>query len=127
MQGWHLTADLHGCALDTPHGSDLMRDPKALRTLCIAAVAASGLTAVAECFHRFAEPGGITGVVLLAESHVAVHTWPEQDAVTLDVYVCNVGRDNSAAAQGLMQALINAFAPRHCVQRQLERGDLGRT
>ena len=123
MHGWHLTAEFHDCSVDTRHG-DLMRDPQALRALCAGAVAASGLTAVAECFHRFAEPGGITGVVLLAESHLAVHTWPEQGAATLDVYVCNVGRDNSAAAQGLMHALLSAFNPLRCVHQRVMRGDI---
>ena len=62
----------------------------------------AGLAPVGELFHRFPpapgsdEPAGITGVVLLAESHLAVHTWPELGAVTLDVYVCNFGADNSA-------------------------------
>jgi len=54
-------------------------------------VQAAGLTPVDGVFHRFPLPGGVTGVVLLAESHVAVHTWPERGAVTLDVYVCNLG------------------------------------
>jgi S-adenosylmethionine decarboxylase len=59
----------------------------------------SGLRSVNELFHRFepAARGAVTGVVLLAESHLAVHTWPELGAVTLDVYVCNFGGDNSAA------------------------------
>ena len=49
--------------------------------------------------------------MLLAESHLAVHTWPELEAATLDVYVCNFGADNSARAEALMAALIAAFAP----------------
>ena len=110
MQGLHLTADLRGCAAGQP----LMQDCEALRTLCIAAVAAAGLGAVAELFHRFTPvPGqqqsGITGVVLLAESHLAIHTWPELGGVTLDVYVCNLGRDNSARAELLISQLISAF------------------
>ena len=87
----------------------------------------SGLTAVAELFHRFAPaapgaPAGVTGVVLLAESHVAVHTWPEQGAVTLDVYVCNFGADNSARAEQLLRALVEAFAPRQVQRHALQRG-----
>jgi S-adenosylmethionine decarboxylase len=132
MQGWHLTADLHDCAGviphecagDATHHGDLMRDPQALRRLCIDAVASSGLAAVGECFHRFAEPGGVTGVLLLAESHLAVHTWPEQRAVTLDVYVCNVAQDNSAAAEALMAALVAAFGARRCARQRLARGDV---
>jgi len=51
-------------------------------------------------------------VVLLAESHLAVHTWPEQGVVTLDVFVCNLLGDNSERAQALLDALIEGFRPR---------------
>jgi S-adenosylmethionine decarboxylase len=123
VDGLHLTADLRGC----PGGKPLMQDPEALRRLCVEAVAAAGLGAVAELFHRFTPAAGetqsgITGVVLLAESHLAVHTWPELGGVTLDVYVCNLGRDNRAKAEALMRLLIAAFAPQRCSRQQLERG-----
>ena len=47
------------------------------------------MTVVGDSFHQF-EPQGVTGTVLLAESHLAIHTWPEQGFVTIDVYVCNL-------------------------------------
>jgi S-adenosylmethionine decarboxylase len=113
MTGHHLTADLTGCPDDRP----AMTDPQALSALCLESVYAAGLTPVGELFHVFPPPGGVTGVVLLAESHLAVHTWPERCAVTLDAYVCNFSGDNSAAARQLIERLITAFAPRQ-VQRQ---------
>ena len=125
MQGLHLTADLRGCAAGQP----AMTDTAALRTLCLAAVAGAGLAAVGELFHRFVPaagqehaPSGITGVVLLAESHLAVHTWPELEAATLDVYVCNLGADNSARAEALMDALLEAFAPARVERHAHRRG-----
>ena len=124
MQGLHLTADLRGCAASRPEMTDTAR----LRRLCLDAVAGAGLTAVGELFHRFVAaakpaaeaPTGITGVVLLAESHLAVHTWPELEAATVDVYVCNFGADNSARAEALMDALVAAFAP-CAVERHAQR------
>jgi S-adenosylmethionine decarboxylase proenzyme len=126
MQGLHLTADLHGCAAGRP----LMTETATLRSICLGAVERAGLSAVGELFHRFvpaaaaaaAAPSGITGVVLLAESHLAVHTWPELDAATLDVYVCNLGADNSARAQALMEALVAAFAPARIERHAQRRG-----
>jgi len=126
MRGLHLTADLRGCAAARP----VMTAPAALRSTCLAAVAGAGLTAVGELFHRFAPgapqgsgaPAGITGVVLLAESHLAVHTWPEIEAATLDVYVCNLGADNSARAHALLSALIGAFEPASVERHAIERG-----
>jgi S-adenosylmethionine decarboxylase proenzyme len=118
MQGLHLTADLTGCDAAQP----LMREPEALRTACLDAVRQAGLQPVGELFHRFPAPGGITGVVLLAESHLAVHTWPELGAVTLDVYVCNLGGDNSARAEWLLATLREAFAPQAAQLQRLQRG-----
>ena len=119
MNGHHHTADLSGCPAD--HAA--MTDAQALRALCIAAVQVAGLTPVSELFHRFPAPGGVTGVVLLAESHLAVHTWPELGAVTLDAYVCNFGADNSAAALRLVDQLIAAFAPQQVQRQRWQRGE----
>ena len=128
MHGLHLTADLRGC----PAGRSVMLDPAGLRATCLAAVRLAGLQPVGELFHRFepapgtdvSVPVGITGVVLLAESHLAVHTWPEIAAVTLDVYVCNLGADNSAKAHALLAALIEAFGPSQVEHHALQRGTL---
>ena len=127
MHGLQLTADLHGCA----DACAALTDPAALREACLAAVGAAGLTAVGELFHRYApEPGaaanapvGISGVVRLPESHLAVHTWPELGAATLDVYVCNLGRDNSARAHDLLERLIAIFAPAQVERQALDRGN----
>ena len=118
MRGLHLIADLHECAAGRP----VFTDTAVLRALCLRVVADAGLQAVGEVFHRFAAPGGVTGVVLLAESHVAVHTWPELRAVTLDVYVCNLHADNSARAEALLAALVAAFGPGHVERQRIERG-----
>jgi S-adenosylmethionine decarboxylase len=118
MEGLHLTADLRGC----DPALAAMRDPAALRTLCVDAVTAAGLQPVGELFHCFAPPGGITGVVLLAESHLAVHTWPEIEAVTIDVYVCNLETDNSASGETLLATLLAAFAPGEVARHALRRG-----
>jgi S-adenosylmethionine decarboxylase len=118
MRGLHLTADLRGCNALLA----VMVDAAALRVCCLQAVAQAGLVAVGEVFHRFPAPGGVTGVVLLAESHLAVHTWPELGAVTVDVYVCNVNGDNSAKAEQLMATLEAAFAAVNSQRQRLFRG-----
>jgi len=121
MHGLHLIADLHDCRGPTP-----LNDADALRALCESAVARAGLRAVGSVFHPFVgEQGqaqGVTGVVLLVESHLAVHTWPELGSVTADVYVCNVGADNSARAEGVMAELVAAFGPREPSVQRVLRG-----
>jgi len=118
LAGHHLTADLSGCDARHPW----MQDCDSLRRACLAQVSAVGLNAVADRFHGFppfseGEPAGVTGVVLLAESHLAVHTWPEQGVVTLDVFVCNLLGDNRERAQALLDALVEGFRP-SAVNRQ---------
>lgn len=118
MRGLHILADLLGCPADTAW----MRDATALATLCREACAAAGLTPVAEAFHQF--PGaGATGAIVLAESHLAVHTWPELGTVTLDLYVCNFSQDNRARAEAAYAALLAAFAPDKVARRDVQRGD----
>jgi S-adenosylmethionine decarboxylase len=119
MRGLQLCADFSGCAPGLPSLTELA----ALRDLCVGAVQAVGLSAVAERFHAFEPAGsGVTGVVLLAESHLAVHTWPELGAVTVDVYVCNFGADNSDKARQLLALLQAALAPQQAQVQAVERG-----
>ena len=127
MDGLHLTADLYGCHCD----ARLLCDAPSLAALCTAAVDVAGLSRVHDSWVPFpgvgGQPGGVTGVVLLAESHLAIHTWPECGNVTLDVYVCNFSGDNSSKAQQLLQALVDALAPQRCLRQQLLRGGMSAT
>ena len=88
-----------------------MLDANLLKDHCVALVRASGLTVAGELFHQFPGEGGVTGVVVLAESHLSVHTWPERGYVTIDVYVCNYSCNNRGKAQKLFEALIETFKP----------------
>jgi S-adenosylmethionine decarboxylase len=122
MQGLHLIADLNQCQCE----STWLTDAKRLLDRCVQEVLVSGLQPVSHLAHSFPAteqgPGGVTATVLLAESHLCVHTWPEQRGVTVDVYVCNFGGDHSAKAQHLMDALIAVFAPQQALRHALQRG-----
>ncbi len=122
MQGLHLTADLHRCQCDAAQ----LTDAAQLLAWCVQAVEAAGLQAVNQLAHSFPATGegagGVTATVLLAESHLCVHTWPELGAVTLDVYVCNFSGDYSAKAHALMNALLTWFAPQSVTRHALARG-----
>jgi S-adenosylmethionine decarboxylase len=125
MNGSHYTADLIGCNLQRL----LMHE--AIMTFVLEQVQRSGLQAVAHQSHTFANPdtgpthtvnGGITLTVLLAESHICIHTWPELLGVTLDVYVCNFSADNSKKAEQLFELLVNWFEPTYSQKNSLQRG-----
>jgi len=117
MNGLHILAEFHACEGDR----GLLLDAQELAALCRHSCAAAGLSVVAEAFHQFAGAGA-TGALVLAESHLAVHTWPEQNSVTLDLYVCNYSQDNRAAAELAYRALSAGFRPGHITRRDVVRG-----
>ena len=116
-QGAHLIAEWCGCDASIA----AMLDAAILRSLCIAFSRSAGLQIVGDAFHQFS-PHGVTGTVLLAESHLAIHTWPESGYVTLDVYVCNLQCDNTEKALALYAALKQHFQPRRTHYTHLHRG-----
>lgn len=123
MKGFQIIADFHDCACDAA----LLQEVARLESVCLEACKQAGLTVVAQAFYQFGDsdhPGGATGAVVLAESHLAVHSWPELGAVTLDIYVCNVNHDNGGRAKALYDALHTAFQPRKVRTQTLQRGDL---
>lgn len=83
-RGRHLLVELYGCE---PRALD---DAVALGKLLRAAAEAAGSRVVAEVFHPFA-PHGVTGVVVIEESHLSVHTWPERGYAAVDFYTCGSG------------------------------------
>src|SRR5262245_2513008 len=118
MNGLHLIGDLTGCRCDP----QLLLDGERFRAKCLEMVAASGLTTMDATFHQF-EGSGYTGTIVLAESHLAVHTWPERQGLTLDVYVCNYSADNSAKARALFESIIGHFEPGDVARQEVRRGE----
>ena len=124
MHGLHLTADLHDCRC----ARQWLEDAQALGAVCRKAAVTAGLQPVGELFKAFPPtklgPGGVTATILLAESHLCAHTWPELKAATLDVYVCNVGGNHAPAAHSLMDCLISLFEPTRSDLNALRRGEI---
>ena len=77
--GKHLLIDFYGCR----HHGSLEEIEKIMRDSCIA----TGATVLFSYLHPFAG-GGVSGAVILAESHESIHTWPEAQFVSLDIFVC---------------------------------------
>jgi S-adenosylmethionine decarboxylase proenzyme len=121
MNGLHILAEFHACRGDRR----LLQDAALLAALCRRACTTSGLEVVAAAFHQF-PAAGATGALVLAESHLAIHTWPELDAATFDLYVCNHSRDNRAAAETAYGILRGELKPQRIVRRDVTRGSLDR-
>lgn len=124
MNGQHLIADLYRCAGVVK----FMNECEALESFCVEQCREAGLTPLGAYFYQFVDesgaPAGVTGTVVLAESHLAIHTWPESGDVTLDVYVCNYSRDNSDRARKVFDHVVAAMKPEDRVEHHLVRGRL---
>ncbi len=79
--GRHLIAEYYECRRDTLDEVDTIREAM------LDAAVALGATVLGENFHQFT-PHGVSGTVVIAESHLSVHTWPENGYVAVDIYTC---------------------------------------
>ncbi len=70
---------------------------KELKKLMVRAASAAGATVLYDYFHQFGEHGGVTGVLILAESHITVHTWPENSYAAFDIFMCGNAKPVDAA------------------------------
>ena len=79
--GRHLLVELHGCHPDSLKKVDVVKD------ILVGAARACGATIVDVAFHEF-NPFGVSGVVVIAESHLSIHTWPEYRYAAVDIFTC---------------------------------------
>lgn len=95
--GKHLLVEYRGCL------SDRLDDEALIKTLMMRAAEVAGSTVVNATFHRFV-PQGVSGVVVIEESHLSIHTWPEHHYAAVDFYTCGDGSPD-AAHRVLMEGL----------------------
>ncbi|RMD59989.1 adenosylmethionine decarboxylase [Candidatus Parcubacteria bacterium] len=112
--GLHILAKLYSRDLAC------LRDMPRAKKEISAAVAGAGLQELGSYYHAFPE-GGFTGVVCLAESHIALHTWPEHGYLTMDIYVCNYTKDNSDACREVFAAICRLFGADRVEKHELSR------
>lgn len=105
--GTHLLAELDGC------DRRRLDDPEAIRAGLLKAAAAAGATVVGCTVHRFS-PQGVSGVAVLAESHLSIHTWPELGYAAVDIFSCASGCRPERAIEALAAEL--AAAERRVVE-----------
>ena len=109
--GVQWVLDFHGCPFDALDRAETVRGA------LLAAAARAGATVLAESFHQF-DPHGASGVVLIAESHLAIHTWPERGFAAADLFTCGDALD----VEGAVSALEERLRPGRIERRRVERG-----
>lgn len=88
--GCQLIAELYGC------DEEIINQPEAVKTIFLKAAKAAKATVIDYKFHHFS-PHGVSGAVIIAESHLSVHTWPEYGYCAVDIFTCGNLTDNPAA------------------------------
>jgi S-adenosylmethionine decarboxylase len=79
--GRHILAEYTGC------DQGLLNDQKAIEAILMEAARRSGATIVNSVFHRY-NPHGLSGIIVIAESHISIHTWPEYGYAAVDFFTC---------------------------------------
>ena len=107
--GTHLLVDLWGATN--------LADPEHIDTALRAAAVTAGATILHSHFHHFSPNGGVSGVVVLAESHISIHTWPERNFAAVDIFMCGACDPHDA-----IPVLQEAFAPERVELDEQRRG-----
>lgn len=112
--GEHFLVDLHGCNADVIATKDTTQEA------LLSAASRCGSTIIEYHFHQFS-PHGVSGVILIAESHFSVHTWPENGFVAVDIFTSGEVMKPEVAIEFLKEA----FSADRVDVMQVTRGELG--
>ena len=96
--GRHLLVELYDC------DKEALNDLGFLRKAMVDAAIECGAVVLGDSFHRFS-PQGVSGVVIIAESHLSIHTWPEYGYAAVDVFTCGTSVQPEKAAEVLIEKL----------------------
>lgn len=94
--GRHILAEIYGCAFQ------LLNDVRCVQEVMVSAALEAGAEVREVAFHKFS-PQGVSGVVVISESHLAIHTWPELGYAAVDVFTCGDTVDPWQALEFIVQ------------------------
>ncbi|MGI6604235.1 MAG: S-adenosylmethionine decarboxylase proenzyme [Firmicutes bacterium] len=109
--GRHILAEFFGC------DSTLLNDPTQIEKTFVDAALSAGAEVREVAFHRFS-PQGVSGVVIISESHLAIHTWPELGYAAVDVFTCGDEVDPWDA----YEYILSAFQADKVTVAEMKRG-----
>lgn len=109
--GRHILAEFWGCVN--------IENPEKVENAIVSASRMAGATVLGVNVHHFGEGMGVTGVVMLAESHLSIHSWPEIGYAAIDVFVCGKADPHKA-----IDHLKQAFLPNRAEVREFSRGEM---
>ena len=111
--GKHLLLELKDC------DKEVLNDLSFIRDTLLSAASEAGATVLGESFHQFS-PQGVSGVVVIAESHLSIHTWPEYGYAAADIFTCG----NSVQLEKAAEILIEKLGSKNHSVIEVQRGIL---
>lgn len=121
----HFKSDARGNAYAGDHlliemwEADHLANASYIQTALERAARAAAATVLHSYYHPFGEGMGVSGVTILAESHISIHTWPERGYAAIDVFMCGDCDPNLT-----LPVLRDAFSPGRIESRQFRRGEI---
>lgn len=112
--GRHIIAELYGC------DRKVLNDAQKMKRILLEAAQKSN-SSIVDCVVKQFEPQGVSGVVIIAESHIAIHTWPEYGYAAVDVYTCGDDTNPEVA----VQHIIDSVKAKNTFIFKMQRGFLG--
>jgi S-adenosylmethionine decarboxylase len=114
FNGLHIIANLASIEVD------LLRDFKPLQTFLNQLIAENNLKKVGEVYHSFPN-AGYTAVIGLTESHLSIHTWPELEYITFDIFVSNYLKDNTYVTRHVYEETKKYFKAQAVIEQMIDR------
>jgi len=109
--GRHILAEIYGC------DENILNDRKLIEKIMVESALEAGAEVREVAFHKFS-PQGVSGVVVISESHLAIHTWPELGYAAVDVFTCGEKVDPWDACNYLTEK----FKAKHMTTTEVKRG-----
>ena len=108
--GTHIIVEAAGCSRET------LTDPEKIEQIFMEAAKLANMTVKASYFFRFS-PTGVSGAVIVAESHISIHTWPEEGYAAIDVYTCGESDPERA-----VDYILRKIGAKHAHISEIKRG-----
>ena len=109
--GCHLLLELKGCPVEILNNRDFIEES------LVKAATLAKTTIISKHFHMF-NPHGVSGAIVIAESHISIHTWPEHTYAAVDIFTCG----DTALPKVATDYLVKAFKPKENYLMQIDRG-----
>lgn len=115
--GLHIVADLYGCSFSFFSDKSKKQIKESFSTI----IRSNNLHELGNFYYFFSGKDSFTAVISLAESHVTIHTWPEDGYVSLDIFVCNYSCNQDKNAKNIFKEITKIFLPKKIKKQLIKR------